>query len=316
MLLLASLVAGLATMPYAAFHFHRVTPYGVLANLAAMPVVSAVVMPAGLLGLVAMPFGFDRLFWAIMGFGIDWMIAVTQWVAALPGAVGRVPAFGIGPLIAASLGIILLGLLRTPLRWSGAVLVLSAALWAARAPQPDILVSADGRNVGVRGADGRLHLMHASKGSRDAFLLKEWLAADADARTAADASLISDVSCDDLGCVMQAAGGGLVAQAFRPEALSDDCERAALIVTLRQAPASCAASVIDADRLRRQGAMALRRGREGFVVEAAKPKGIDRPWSPAIADESEADAIVLAPRVVPPRAVDATPAEADLQAEE
>ena len=290
MLLLASLVAGLATMPYAAFHFHRVTPYGVLANLAAMPVVSAVVMPAGLLGLVAMPFGFDRLFWAIMGVGIDWMIAVTQWVAALPGAVGRVPAFGIGPLIAASLGIILLGLLRTPLRWSGAALVLSAALWAARAPQPDILISADGRNVGVRGADGRLHLMHASKGSRDAFLLKEWLAADADARTAADASLTSGVSCDDLGCVMQAAGGSLVAQALRPEALSDDCERAALIVTLQQAPASCAASVIDADRLRRQGAMALRRGREGFVVEAAKPKGIDRPWSPAAADESEADA--------------------------
>jgi competence protein ComEC len=316
MLLLASLVAGFATMPYAAFHFHRVTPYGVLANLAAMPVVSAVVMPAGLLGLAAMPFGFDRLFWMIMGFGIDWMIAVTQWVAALPGAVGRVPAFGIGPLIAASLGIILLGLLRTPLRWSGAVLVLSAALWSARVPQPDILVSADGRNVGVRGADGRLHLMHASKGSRDAFLLKEWLAADADARTAADVSLTSDVSCDDLGCVMQAAGGGLVAQALRPEALSDDCERAALIVTLQQAPASCAASVIDADRLRRQGAMALRRGREGFVVEAAKLKGIDRPWSPAIADASEADAAVLAPRVEPPRAVDATPAEADLQAEE
>ena len=51
MLVLASLVAGLATTPYAAFHFHRVTPYGVLANLAAMPVVSALVMPAGLLGL-------------------------------------------------------------------------------------------------------------------------------------------------------------------------------------------------------------------------------------------------------------------------
>jgi predicted membrane metal-binding protein len=30
---------GLGTTPYAAFHFHRVTPYGVLANLAAMPVV-------------------------------------------------------------------------------------------------------------------------------------------------------------------------------------------------------------------------------------------------------------------------------------
>ena len=66
-LALASLVAGLATTPYAAFHFHRVTPYGVLANLAAMPVVSAVVMPAGLLGLAAMPFGFDGVFWWLMG---------------------------------------------------------------------------------------------------------------------------------------------------------------------------------------------------------------------------------------------------------
>ena len=83
-LALASLVAGLATTPYAAFHFHRVTPYGVLANLAAMPVVSALVMPAGMLGLLAMPFGFDGVFWWLMGVGIDWMIAVTRWVAAFP----------------------------------------------------------------------------------------------------------------------------------------------------------------------------------------------------------------------------------------
>src|ERR1700716_690777 len=182
-LLLASLVAGLATTPYAAFHFHRVTPYGVLANLAAMPVVSAVVMPAGLLGLVAMPFGFDGVFWRIMGLGIDWMIVVTQWVAALPGAIGRMAAFGIGPLIAASAGIILLGLLRTPLRGSGAAVLALAVVWALAVPQPDILISADGRNVRVRGKDGRLHLMRTAK---DAFLLKEWLAADADSRQPTD----------------------------------------------------------------------------------------------------------------------------------
>jgi competence protein ComEC len=313
LLLLASLVAGLATTPYAAFHFHRVTPYGVLANLAAMPVVSAVVMPAGLLGLVAMPFGFDSVFWAIMGFGIDWMIFVTQWVAALPGAVGRMAAFGTGPLIGASIGIILLGLLRTPLRWSGAAVLAIAVVWAVRAPQPDILISADGRNVGVRGQDGKLHLMRAAK---DGFLVKEWLAADADSRTAADASLAEGVSCDASGCVTQAAGGAFVALALRPEALGDDCERAALVVTARQAPAACAASVIDAERLRRQGAMALRRSREGFAVDAVKPRGIDRPWSPAIAGDGEAETTVLAPRRTAPRAVDATPSEADLQAEE
>src|ERR1700755_101335 len=80
-LLLASLVAGLATTPYAAFHFHRVTPYGGLANLAAMPVVSALVMPAGLLGLAAMPFGLDGFFLGLVGVGIDLMIVGTEWGA-------------------------------------------------------------------------------------------------------------------------------------------------------------------------------------------------------------------------------------------
>src|SRR6202158_4843055 len=200
MLSLTSLVAGFATTPYAAFHFHRVTPYGVLANLLAMPVVSAVVMPAGLLGLAAMPFGFDGVFWRIMGLGVDWMIAVTQWVAALPGAIGRMAAFGIGPLIAASAGIVLLGLLPTPLRWLGAAVLVLAVVWAVAVPQPDILVSADGHNVGVRGKDGHLRLMRTAK---DAFLLREWLAGDADPRQPLDSSLAEGVSCDDAGCVVQ-----------------------------------------------------------------------------------------------------------------
>jgi competence protein ComEC len=311
-LALASLVAGLATTPYAAFHFHRVTPYGVVANLAAMPVVSAVVMPAGLLGLLAMPFGLDGVFWQIMGWGIDWMIVVTEWVAGLPGAIGRMAAFGIGPLIAASAGIVLLGLLRTPLRWIGAAVLVVAVVWALAVPQPDILISGDGHNVGVRGRDGRLHLMRIAK---DAFLVKEWLAADADPRQPADASLADGVSCDEAGCVTQLADGGFVALALRPDALSDDCERAALVVAARQAPPSCPSPVIEQDRLRRQGAMTLRRTRDGFAVDAVKPKGVDRPWSPATAGGPEAEPN-LATRSAAPRAVDATPAEADQQTED
>jgi len=59
-LILVSLLAGTATIPYIAYHFHRVSPYGVVANLAAMPIVSAWVMPLGIFGLVAMPLSTDR----------------------------------------------------------------------------------------------------------------------------------------------------------------------------------------------------------------------------------------------------------------
>ena len=312
MLALASLIAGMATMPYAAFHFHRVTPWGVIANLAAMPVVSALVMPAGLLGMAAMPFGFDGLFWRIMGFGIDWMISVALWVAALPGAVGRIAAFGTGPLITASAGIILLGLFRTPLRWGGAAAIGVATVWALAAPRPDILISADGHNVAVRGSDGRLHLMRSAK---DVFLLKGWLAAAADARLPGDASLGDDVSCDDEGCVTQLTGGGLVALALRPEALADDCRRAVMIVTSRQAPSGCSALVIDQEKLQKQGAMALRRTRGGIVIDAVRPNGLDRPWARASGERNEPEQGTSRPATTP-RPVDATPAEADLQPDE
>ena len=40
-----------------------------------------------------------------MGLGIDWMIAVTLWVAALPGAVGHISAFGTGALLIGTAGL-------------------------------------------------------------------------------------------------------------------------------------------------------------------------------------------------------------------
>jgi competence protein ComEC len=269
-------------------------------------------MPAGLLGLAAMPFGLDGVFWWLMGIGIDWMIAVAQWVGRLPGAVGRIAAFGTGPLIAASLGIIVMGLLRTPLRWSGVVLLSAAVLWMLMAPQPDVLISGDGRNVAVRGRDGRLHVMRSGK---DVFLLKEWLAADADARLPTDPSLAEGVSCDELGCVVPLADGHVVALTLRSDALADDCARAALIVTARQAPSSCTASVIGRDRLQHQGALMLQRQATGFSIVPTRPRGTNRPWWPAAPDANDFE-MTLAPRAPASRLQDATPPEADQQGED
>src|SRR5258708_17406698 len=92
--------------------------YGVVATLLAMPIISALSMPAGLLALVAMPFGFDAPLWRLMGVGIDWMVAVPMWVANLPGAVGHVPAFGVGAVLLATARVGVVCPLRSPLRFA------------------------------------------------------------------------------------------------------------------------------------------------------------------------------------------------------
>ena len=51
----------------------------------------------GVRELLALLLASYALFWRLMGDGIDWMIRVALWVSSLPGAVGRMPAFGTGP---------------------------------------------------------------------------------------------------------------------------------------------------------------------------------------------------------------------------
>src|SRR5262249_59859304 len=76
-LILVSLLAGTATIPFIAYHFHRISPYGVVGNLLAMPVVSAWVMPWGILGIVHMPVGLHGVCWRMIGPRLHWMGALS-----------------------------------------------------------------------------------------------------------------------------------------------------------------------------------------------------------------------------------------------
>ncbi len=317
-LTLASLLASLATTPYASYHFHRLAPYGVLANLLAMPVVSAWVMPMGILGVVAMPFGFDAECWRQMGYGIEWMDAVALWVASLPGAWGRIDLFGTGPLLFATAGLLVMGLLKTPLRFSGALFVLVAVIWITRSAAPDVLIDAEGRSFAVRGADGRLAFHHAGG---DTFAIREWLAADADGRDVHDRGLGQGIACDASGCIGRLADGAVVAYALEPDAFEDDCRRATLIFAVHDdPPPGCAAQVIGRHIWYDRGALALRRTATGFAVDSARPKNFDRPWapawprSPAISIDATGSSSAGAANRAAPR--DATPQQDDIEADQ
>ncbi len=277
-LVVVSTLAGFATTPFAAYHFHRLAPYGAVANLLAMPIVSAWVMPMGIAGVLAMPFGFDGLFWHAMGAGIDWMITVARFVAGLPGAVGRMASFGVAPLLLGSAGLVVLCLLKSPLRLAGALLLAVASLWAVRTPQPDVLISADAQTFAVRGADGRLAIVRSGS---DTFAARQWLAADADTRAPTEADLGTGIRCDRAGCVGQLADGRSIALARSLEAFEEDCRRAVVVASARVAPANCAALVIDRDVLQRSGAVALKRSGNGFEMTTVRPPGYDRPWAQA-----------------------------------
>ena len=150
-----SLIGSLATTMFSVEHFHRVATYGLAANLAAMPIISFLVMPAGLAAMLLMPFGLDGPFIAIMAKSLEWVIAIARNVSGWGGdvVVGQQHPWFL-PL--GICGFLLLTLLRSRLRYSGLPFLAAAIvlfILGAKQPVSSLLIAEDGSLVAYRNAE-------------------------------------------------------------------------------------------------------------------------------------------------------------------
>jgi ComEC/Rec2-related protein len=150
-ILLTSVIGGFSTALFSIEHFHRLTAYGLPANLAAMPIVSFIIMPAGLFAMLLMPFGLDVLPWKVAGFGLDLVIVIAKTVSSWGGdiGIGRLPAWYFPVAVGSFL---LLTLLRTRLRHLGTVIMAASTTVVALTPAqslPSVVIAEDGSMVAI-----------------------------------------------------------------------------------------------------------------------------------------------------------------------
>lgn len=171
--IITSLLAGFATTIFGVWHFQRVSPLSLIANLAVSPFIT-LAMWTGVLAAAATPFGLDGPLFALMGKLIGGMLAISGWLSARSpvDAVGAIPAWSV---ILFTLALIIAALSTTWLRWAALVpLALGLSLIAGRS-SPDLFVSEDGKLVGLTG-EGALAVNRARP---NAFTLKDWQRASA-----------------------------------------------------------------------------------------------------------------------------------------
>lgn len=146
---LASLVAGLATGPFAMQHFNRTAVYGLFANLATAALADFLIMPSLAVGALLETIGLGKPFLWLAGRGIGIMLSVGEWTAGLPGAVRIVASAPSVALPIAFFGILIICLWKGPLRWLGLPLACAVMLWPRQAP-PDIWIGDGGTQAAVR----------------------------------------------------------------------------------------------------------------------------------------------------------------------
>jgi competence protein ComEC len=179
-LVFTSVIAGTATAPYSAYHFNRVAPYGLPANLAAVPVMGLVIAPAAVAAGVLAPVGLAGPPLWLMGEGIEWVLTAAHGIAAQPGAVRPVPVGPAPVLPLITLGGLWLFLWRGPWRLAGLAGIAAALLlWVAAPQRPEVLIAPGGRLVGVMGPQGRV----PDHNRAQSFAAKTWLRRDGDGAT-------------------------------------------------------------------------------------------------------------------------------------
>lgn len=274
-LVASSVIGGFATAPYAAATFNRFADFGLLANVLTVPVMGAVVMPAGALAVLLWPFGLSGLALWAMEWGVRWILAVAHGIAGLEGSVTAIPEAAPLALPLISLGGVWLVAWPGRARLAGAVVVLAGlAVWPM-AGRPDLLISSDGRLLGVMGPEGRA----LSQPRGGGFAAENWLENDGDLVSQALAAARPGFHqtgrwlAFDLGGLRGAALSGKGAAA----AVAEACAAADLVVVgarIETAPPGCV--VIDQRRLAETGALAIWSGPEGLRLRATRQ--VPRIW--------------------------------------
>lgn len=270
-LVASSLIGGLATAPFAAAHFNRFADYGFLANLLTVPVMGAVVMPAGAVAALLAPVGLaDAPLW-VMGQGAAWILYVAHDVAQIDGAVTAIPAPPLWVLPVLTLGLLWLLLWRGAGRLAGVpLLILALAFWV-RADRPALLVTPDARLAGLLGPEGRA----LSKPKGGGFAAKTWLENDGDLATQENAATRAGFQPDPLGQRFTLNGKrGLVLSPKADLAGREPCTLAEIVIIPAKAQGD-GCLLIDLSLLSRTGALAVYDDLRLVSTRSAK-----RLWSP------------------------------------
>ncbi len=272
---LCSLVAGIATAPYAAAQFHRLVEYGLLANLLSVPLMGVLVMPAAVLAAVLWPVGLQGIGLELMALGTRWILGVADRVGNWEGAVTMIVAPPGWVIPALSLGGLWLVLWPGRTRLAGAAVVALALVLWGQAPRPALLIDGAGGLVGLMGPQGRA----LSRARGAGFVAGEWLEADGDAAPQAVAAARAGFGPVEGGVRFVFAGEVWLHLSGQRglAALAGHCRGGVRIVIDQRVatpPGGC--RVLDATALGRSGAWAIRA--DGQRVTAREVAG-DRPWT-------------------------------------
>ncbi len=260
MLLITGIAIELSLMPIGLFHFHRAGVYGALANVIAIPLTTLLSMPLIALALLADFVGMGAPFWWLAGKSLDLLLGLAHWTASQPGAKAMVPAMSAWQILLFVAGWLWLVLWQDTgrVRLLGLPLIAISAFSLVTLRAPDVLVSKDGRYVGVIPQEGTPMLMLRGEAGSYAYdtLMESAGQGDGDSLGKQGLASYPGAHCNHDFCLVTLSREGrdwelLISRGRDPvpmRALAAACDRADIVISERFLPQSCQPRWLKLDR--------------------------------------------------------------------
>ena len=266
-----SIIAGLTTGLFAAFHFHQVASFGLFANTLAMPIVTILVMPLALISVMFIPFALDEPFFHLMGQSVEWVMDIAYWIEGIQpsGNVGQISVFSI---LCFTLALLCFAIFKTRLKLLSVPFLLFSMFAIYNKSVPLAIIGEDPKILGIINAE-QLDLLNPKKSK---FQTSNW--AKAFQLTAATKS---SFICDEMGCVYKFSPDQYLSIAYSPNALIEDCKRAKIIIHgVKKMPSCNDPNVLEISykALKQQGTHVISQQDEGFRIKTAYGR-FPRPWT-------------------------------------
>lgn len=191
-----SIVIQMATAPILMRSFQDVALLGFVANMLAIPVTAFVVMPLGILSLFLMPLGLEKYALMLMGQGVALIEKVTVFTADMPYSHVMSPKLSALGLLLAVIGLLLMCLSKTRIRFVGVVIFLSSFLTFFGNQKPDIAFEGEQRFFVIY---DQKEGMVISKKQRDSKRLEAWKKKFAET----EVTILENSQCDKIKCFIE-----------------------------------------------------------------------------------------------------------------
>ncbi|MGY5877889.1 ComEC/Rec2 family competence protein [Wolbachia endosymbiont of Nasonia oneida] len=226
-IMISSVIASLATVPYTICNFNYFSISGIITNLIAIPIVTLIIIPLGIIYVLLIPLGIEWIITLLIERPIDSVLYITNAIASLQYLVIPIHTFPASSIVIITLGLLWLCLWERNWRFFGIFFIVLGIFSSAMYRTPDILVSAD--NAAVKEDDNLLYSL--TRKNRN-FVVKTWAKQNGQNQIVNHTKYHNSNKRLKYSCIYSKENDRSVLLAYKKEDIMESCDNVNLIIQL------------------------------------------------------------------------------------